>query len=68
MSTGAVVIGPDESSARAAQLMTKYDIGRLPVLEQERLVGIITRSDAMHDLYGYCSIDKPPIGCQEERG
>jgi nanoRNase/pAp phosphatase (c-di-AMP/oligoRNAs hydrolase)/CBS domain-containing protein len=67
MSTEVVVIGPDESAARAAQLMTKYDIGRLPVLEQERLVGIITRSDAMHDLYGYCSIDKPPIGCQEER-
>jgi CBS domain-containing protein len=67
MSTDVVVIGPDESAARAAQLMTKYDIGRLPVLEQERLVGIITRSDAMHDLYGYCSIDKPPIGCQEER-
>lgn len=57
MSTDVVVIGPDESAARAAQLMTRYDIGRLPVLEQERLVGIITRSDAMHDLYGYCSID-----------
>jgi CBS domain-containing protein len=31
--------------------MVAEDIGRLPVLEDGKLVGIITRSDAMRVLY-----------------
>jgi CBS domain-containing protein len=31
--------------------MVKHDIGRLPVVENNRIIGIITRSDAM--LYFY---------------
>ncbi|CAB1077703.1 tRNA nucleotidyltransferase, A-adding (EC [Olavius algarvensis Delta 1 endosymbiont] len=36
---------------QAAQLMVKHDIGRLPVVENNRIIGIVTRSDAM--LYFY---------------
>jgi tRNA nucleotidyltransferase (CCA-adding enzyme) len=31
--------------------MIKHDIGRLPVVEDEHIIGILTRSDAM--LYFY---------------
>jgi len=31
--------------------MVKHDIGRLPVVENNRIIGIVTRSDAM--LYFY---------------
>jgi CBS domain-containing protein len=31
--------------------MVKYDIGRLPVLEEDKLIGIITRSDVMKHFY-----------------
>jgi CBS domain-containing protein len=35
----------------AAQLMIKHDIGRLPVVENDEIIGIVTRSDTM--LYFY---------------
>jgi tRNA nucleotidyltransferase (CCA-adding enzyme) len=56
MSTQVITIGPEESVAHAAHLMAKYDIGRLPVVANGQLAGIITRSDAMHDFYGYCPL------------
>jgi CBS domain-containing protein len=31
--------------------MIKHDIGRIPVMEEDKIIGIITRSDAM--LYFY---------------
>ena len=44
-------------NVEAAQLMVKHDIGRLPVVEDGQLVGIITRSDAMGQFYGLCPLD-----------
>jgi tRNA nucleotidyltransferase (CCA-adding enzyme) len=32
-------------------LMVTYDIGRLPVLDQDRLVGIVTRTDVLRQLH-----------------
>jgi tRNA nucleotidyltransferase (CCA-adding enzyme) len=32
-------------------LMVTYDIGRLPVLDQDQLVGIVTRTDVIRELY-----------------
>lgn len=46
-----VTIEPQASIATALRLMVKHDIGRLPVVEEGRLVGIVTRSDLM--LYYY---------------
>ena len=51
MSTKIMVIEPGKSPMQAARLMVKHDIGRLPVVENEQIIGIITRSDAM--LYFY---------------
>jgi CBS domain-containing protein len=49
-------ISPDKSSAEAAHRMVKHDIGRLPVVEGGKLIGIITRSDAMGHFYGLCPL------------
>ncbi len=51
MSTHVLKIAPGKSPMQAARLMVKHDIGRLPVVEDEKIIGIITRSDAM--LYFY---------------
>jgi nanoRNase/pAp phosphatase (c-di-AMP/oligoRNAs hydrolase) len=44
-------IAPGKSAMHAARLMVKYDIGRLPVVTGDRIIGIVTRSDVM--LYFY---------------
>ena len=41
-------IGPDERVQRAAHLMRSLKIGCLPVLEEQRLVGIVTEADLLH--------------------
>jgi tRNA nucleotidyltransferase (CCA-adding enzyme) len=52
MNTNIITITPGKSPIQAAKLMTKYDIGRLPVVDENgRMIGIITRSDTM--LYFY---------------
>uniref|UniRef100_A0A7C4VQP2 CBS domain-containing protein n=1 Tax=Desulfatirhabdium butyrativorans TaxID=340467 RepID=A0A7C4VQP2_9BACT len=51
MSTNVVTIEPGKSPMQAARLMVKYDVGRLPVVENDRVIGIITRSDTMMYFY-----------------
>jgi CBS domain-containing protein len=51
MTNKVLTIEPGKSPMQAARLMVKHDIGRLPVVENERIIGIITRSDTM--LYFY---------------
>lgn len=51
MSRNIISIPHDRSVMEAARLMIKHDIGRIPVLQDENLVGIITRSDAMMYFY-----------------
>ena len=46
-----LTIEPGKSPMQAARLMVRHDIGRLPVVENNRIIGIITRSDTM--LYFY---------------
>ena len=41
-------IGPDERVQRAAHLMRSLKIECLPVLEEQRLVGIVTDADLLH--------------------
>jgi CBS domain-containing protein len=53
MSRSVVNIGPQSSVGRAARLMVKNDVGRLPVVENGSLVGIITRSDAIRYYYDF---------------
>lgn len=51
MSTNITSVKPGESPMKVAQLMVKHDIGRLPVVDGGRVIGIITRSDVMHYFY-----------------
>ncbi len=51
MSRRVQTISPDKNPSQAARLMVKYDIGRLPVLDEDKLIGIITRSDVMKHFY-----------------
>ena len=51
MRTQVHTITPDRSPGEAVSLMVKHDIGRLPVVKDGVVIGIITRSDAM--LYFY---------------
>jgi CBS domain-containing protein len=43
-------VGPDDSIEEAASIMTRHRINRLPVVEDGRLVGIVTRGDIISGL------------------
>jgi tRNA nucleotidyltransferase (CCA-adding enzyme) len=51
MSHEPVVIAGDEPIEEALELMTQADIGRMPVCDDGRIVGIISRSDILRRLY-----------------
>ncbi|MBW2193203.1 MAG: CBS domain-containing protein [Deltaproteobacteria bacterium] len=51
MNTDVMTIAPGKSLMQAARIMVNHDIGRLPVVENDRVIGILTRSDAMRYLY-----------------
>jgi CBS domain-containing protein len=40
-------VGPDETLGEAARLMLERRVGGLPVLEDGRLVGIVTETDML---------------------
>lgn len=44
-------IGPGASPLQAANMMVKHDIGRLPVIEDGRIIGIVSRTDTMRYFY-----------------
>ena len=51
MTTNLKTIEPDTSLPEIESLMVTYDIGRLPVLDGEDLVGIVTRTDVLRQLH-----------------
>ncbi|MCX6676167.1 MAG: CBS domain-containing protein [Methanothrix sp.] len=67
MSAPIYVIEQNEPIQRARNLMFKYSIGRLPVLDQDKLVGIVTKYDISNRLnqaapeWRRRPIDKVPI-------
>ena len=52
MSCPVITIGPDDDVETAAKLMLKKKVDRLCVVENDRLVGIITREDIVWSLAG----------------
>jgi CBS domain-containing protein len=50
MSQPVIFTTPDASILQAARLMTQYKIRRLPVVDKERVVGMITADDIAHYL------------------
>lgn len=50
MSKKIVSIGPEASIFDAANLLEKKDVGRLPVIEKGKLIGIVARADLIKTL------------------
>lgn len=51
MNVNVHTIAPDVPLAQAQDMMIEFDIGRLPVVEDNRVVGIISRSDMLRTLH-----------------
>ncbi|MBD2315230.1 CBS domain-containing protein [Desertifilum sp. FACHB-1129] len=51
MSSNLKTISPETPLPSIESLMVTYDIGRLPVLENGQLVGIVTRTDVLRQLH-----------------
>jgi nanoRNase/pAp phosphatase (c-di-AMP/oligoRNAs hydrolase) len=51
MSTNVITIEPGKCPSDASGLMVKHDIGRLPVVSDGKIIGIVTRSDVMRYWY-----------------
>jgi len=47
---GVVTVGPMDTLSFAVELLGKHDFEQLPVVEGERLVGVLTRADVMRQL------------------
>ncbi|HSL64603.1 MAG TPA: CBS domain-containing protein [Gaiellaceae bacterium] len=45
MTSPAVTVGPERPASAAARIMVERAVNRLPVVKDERLVGIVTRAD-----------------------
>jgi CBS domain-containing protein len=46
-----VTLAPTGTAEEAVRLITRHDIGRLPIVEKERVIGIVTRTDLMRYFY-----------------
>ena len=53
MSKNVITVDYDAPIQKAQQLMVKYNIGRLPVIKDKKLVGIITRSDILESYFDH---------------
>jgi len=45
MHTGDMAVSPSDSVTRVQQMMTVHDVGQVPVVENGRVLGIVTRTD-----------------------
>jgi acetoin utilization protein AcuB len=59
MSAGVVTVSPDEPVEAAARLLAEAGVGCLPVLLDDRLVGILTRSDLLRVLLRVLGVLEP---------
>ncbi|BAY38304.1 polyA polymerase [Nostoc sp. NIES-2111] len=74
MTTNVKTIAPDTTLPQIESLMVTYDIGRLPVLENGQLVGIVTRTDVLRELHQNSRESgeinpgfKPPLSTQHSK-
>jgi len=56
-----VVVGPAEPLITAYQRMKLYDVSQLPVMDGDKIVGIIDESDALIHVYGDESKFRDPV-------
>ncbi len=50
MTKKVISVSPDTSLAKAAEILAKHDISRVPVIENDKVVGILTKSDLVRSL------------------
>ncbi len=67
MSHEVKTIEPDQSLVRAVEKMAEEQIGRLPVVRGENLLGIITRNDILKLIYRRPSPEEPAGGSRTGR-
>lgn len=60
MTTNLKTITPDTLMPEIESLMVTYDIGRLPVLDNGDLVGIVTRTDVLRQIHQDQSAEQTP--------
>lgn len=52
MTSNLVTVSPETPVSVVRELMIEHDIGRLPVLSEGKLVGIVSRTDVLRTLHG----------------
>lgn len=52
MTAGVLAVAPDTPVGEIQRMMVEYDIGRLPVTDHDRLMGIVSRTDILRTLHG----------------
>jgi CBS domain-containing protein len=52
MNRKVTTIPPDALASEAADMMVQRNIGHLPVVQGEKVIGIVTRTDVINYLYG----------------
>lgn len=52
MNRAVTTISPDAPAGEAADLMVRKNIGHLPVVQGQKVIGIVTRTDVINYLYG----------------
>lgn len=64
----AVTIAPSDTLNTAYQRMKLYDVSQLPVLENERIVGILDESDLLLAVFGNESRFRDPVSTAMSKG
>lgn len=67
MTRDPISVSPDDPIVKAAELMIKHDIRRLPVVIGDELVGIITVSDIVHKAIANSNIKEPVSNYMDRR-
>jgi tRNA nucleotidyltransferase (CCA-adding enzyme) len=58
MSRNLKTITPDTALPEIEELMVTYDVGRLPVLQDNEILGVVTRTDVLRQLHQERAIDQ----------
>jgi tRNA nucleotidyltransferase (CCA-adding enzyme) len=62
MRKGAFAVTADEAMTRVRQLMIDHDLGQIPVVDGERIVGIVTRTDVIRLINAPRESGRAPLG------
>ena len=62
MKSPVVLVGPEESLRRAAQVMQEHGIGAVVVEQGDQVVGILTERDVMHAAAQMGDVEKARVG------